>query len=1195
MFWSVFKFEVNFHRRQHMVYIVSGIFFLLTFAATTSDNVTIGGGTSNLNINAPFTIIQTLAMSSLLALFAAVAYAAGPVPRDFEYKTAELIFTTRVDKFSYMFGRFFGALLYSYVIFLAALMGVLLGEFAPWLDQERIGAFSFQPYWFGIWALGIPNIFLMSSIFFCMATLTRNIASSSVSAIALLMLSFVIGTFTEPDTVALTSKLEPFGLAALGEATRYWTVFEKNAMVVTLEGNFLINRLIWTGIGVLFLLVAYRFFPFSVEMKRSEQGFFRKLFSRKVAENRGDWTDRELPTPTMSFGFGPELQQFLSQTRLETRNIVTSIPFIALLVFGIFNVIAGSMMNLGNLFGTPVYPTTPVMLNLIDGTLALSLVTVLIYYAGELLVSEKNVRIAEVMDSMPYPNWIMIAAKLSGLLVVLVAMMLVAMLAAIGIQVFKGYYQFELGLYLVGLLVFLQFPYFLMCVIAVFLQVLTRHKYLAMLTMVLYVISMIALPQMGLEHYLYRFDSPRVAYSGFTGYHHYLEPFLWYTLYWSLFGVMLLIAVHLFWDRGMGESFSTRLAVAKQRFTRPLKLLLASFFVGFACTGGFIFYNTNVLNTYITQNDTEEMQADYEKNYKKYEQISLPEIVDVYADVDIFPEEREVEVKGRYKLVNKTDGLINEIHYSVNPVLTLEKLEVPGGSLTFSDARLGYYIYTLSKPMVPGEELDVVYETAWRTPGFLNDRPNVNLTQNGTFLNNLDIFPIVGYVGMGELLDNARRRKYDLPPVKRMDDIDDREAWSRSAYTGAARVNFETVVSTSMDQIAVSPGYLQREWIEEDRGRRYFHYKMDAPIWNFYSFLSAEYRVKRDKWNDVDIEVFHLHDVNVDTMIRSSKRSLDYFTTNFSPYQYKQYRILEFPSYRGIFAQSFPNTVPFSERIGFIADLRDKEEIDYVFYVTAHELAHQWWAHQVLGADVQGSTMIVETLAQYSALMVMEKEYGTDHMRRFLRYELDRYLGDRGGELLEELPLMLVENQPYIHYRKGSLALYALKDYIGEDAVNRALRKFIDDYAFKGPPYPTTKHLIANIRAEATPAYQNLITDLFGKIILYDLKVADSSVKELPDGQYEVTIDVTAKKFEADGEGRQTEIPLDGSFDIAVLGEKQGESKVPEVLYLQKYFINENSKQFTMVVNKQPVSVGIDPFNKLVDRNPSDNTAKVGS
>src|SRR5690606_39324266 len=144
---------------------------------------------------------------------------------------------------------------------------------------------------------------------------------------------------------------------------------------------------------------------------------------------------------------------------------------------------------------------------------------------------------------------------------------------------------------------------------------------------------------------------------------------------------------------------------------------------------------------------------------------------------------------------------------------------------------------------------------------------------------------------------------------------------------------------------------------------------------------------------------------------------LAYCSEHFSPYQFRQLRIVEFPAFAS-YAQSFANTIPFSEDIGFTykVDTANHAQIDMPFYVTAHEVAHQWWAHQVIGADVQGATMLSESLAQYSALMVMEQEYGPRQMRRFLKYELDQYLMMRASERVEELPLALNENQQYIHY-----------------------------------------------------------------------------------------------------------------------------------------------------------------------------------
>jgi hypothetical protein len=402
-------------------------------------------------------------------------------------------------------------------------------------------------------------------------------------------------------------------------------------------------------------------------------------------------------------------------------------------------------------------------------------------------------------------------------------------------------------------------------------------------------------------------------------------------------------------------------------------------------------------------------------------------------------------------------------------------------------------------------------------------------------------------------------------------------------------------VSTSPDQIALAPGYIQREWTEGDR--RYFHYRMDVPILNFYSFLSARYAIRKGSWRDpagkdVPIEIYYQpgHEYNLDAMIAGVKDSLDYFTRAFSPYQHRQVRILEFPRYQS-FAQSFPNTIPYSESIGFIAkvDPKDPKDIDYPYYVTAHEIAHQWWAHQVIGANVQGATMMSETLAQYSALMVMKKKYGDAKMKRFLKYELDGYLLGRGSERKKERPLFRNENQAYIHYRKGSIAMYALQDAIGEEAVNRALASYIRKVAYQEPPYTTSRELLAELRAVTPPEFQYFVTDLFETITLWENRAVSATSRDKGGGRYEVTLKVTAKKIRADDEGKQSETPMEDLIDIGVLGE--GDAP----LYLKKHRVKSGDSTFTLEVQGKPVKAGIDPVNKLIDRRPDDNTIAVSA
>ncbi|MGH8232628.1 MAG: M1 family metallopeptidase, partial [Rhodanobacteraceae bacterium] len=406
-------------------------------------------------------------------------------------------------------------------------------------------------------------------------------------------------------------------------------------------------------------------------------------------------------------------------------------------------------------------------------------------------------------------------------------------------------------------------------------------------------------------------------------------------------------------------------------------------------------------------------------------------------------------------------------------------------------------------------------------------------------------------------------------------------------------VHFQATLSTSADQIAIAPGYLQKEWVEN--GRRYFHYVQDTPILDFFSFQSASYQVARSKWHDVNLEVYYdrRNPWNVQHILKAMKLALGYYTKNFGPYQFRQLRILEIPNYFG-FAQSFANTVPFTEDF-VLQDLRKPSDIDYLTYVTAHETAHQWWAHQAIGGQVEGVTMLDESLAQYSALMVMKHLYGPTKMRKFLKYELDDYLSGRAGEKNREEPLALVQpTQQYIHYRKGSVIFYALQDYIGEDKVDAALRTWLDKVRFQQPPYTDTRDLIADLRAEAGPEYQNLITDFFDKITLFDDRMVSATAKKLPDGKYVVTMHVHAAKYYADGKGKETRAKVDIPIEIGVFAKaKDGEEQDEKPLYLEKYPVRDGDSTIVVTVDGKPHEAGIDPFNELVDRVSGDNRAPV--
>jgi ABC-type transport system involved in multi-copper enzyme maturation permease subunit len=1204
MLRRIAAFEFRYQFRQPLIWIAAFLYFILTFFAVTSDKVSIGGAIGAVHRNAPYVILQIMGVMSVLGTFFTTAFVSNSVHRDFEQQTDALFFSMPISKTDYLLGRFSGSLVLAWFGFLAIALGIAVGSVMPWLDPVRVGPFLLTPYVYTMLVFVLPNVFITGAIFFSIATLTRNLLYTYAGVVA-----FLTGTLTAANFIndvehrTLASIIDPYGLEAFDVVSRYWTVAERNSLVPPLQGALLLNRLLWVGLGIALLaFTLWRFQPLLGGGGKARRRMAAVAAPRPVI---AAGSAASVAPVAPAFDRATALAQFRYQARLETWGILKGIPFVVMLLFALINVVASSSI-IESLFGTPVYPVTGLFLRLVQSSFSIFALLILIFYAGELVWRERTLRMSEIIDALPMPTWTIWSAKLTALVVSVGVMLGSAMLAGLGVQLWHGYTHFEIPVFLKGLFLVQAPPYLFLAVACLFFQVICNNKFLGWLLSTFFLIQGQLLPALRLEHRLYRFAAlPDAPYSDMNGFSPFIQPLLWLSIYWGLFCVLMLAGSHLLWPRGSETRMRLRLRIAGQRWTRPVTATVAAAFLGIVGSGGWIYYNTCILNRYTTQDGEFDRQADYEKQYRKYDDLVMPRLTDATVDVDLYPERRAADFRGRFRLENRSGRPIDTLHLSLNRDVSIRKLDVPGGTLQSEDTRLGYRIFRLDPPLPAGAAMTVAFDLGIAYPGFVNSGVRGKIVQNGTFFDSSDFLPHLGYQRTLELQDPNERRKRGLPPVQRLPKLED-EAARRNSYISneADWVNYESTVSTSPDQIALAPGELIREWSEN--GRHYYHYKTDAPILDYYSWMSARYTVKRDRWNDpaggpgVDIAVYYHaeHPYNVDRMIEGMKKSLDYFTANFGPYQHKQLRIAEFPNYAR-FAQAMPNLIPFSESIGFIARLDDDPQaIDYPFYVTAHEVGHMWWAHQVIGANSQGATLMSETMAQYSALMVMEHEYGRDKMHRFLKYELDNYLRGRGGERIEEMPLYRVENQQYIHYRKGSLVMYALRDAVGEEALNAALKAYVHDVRFQQPPYTTSLEFLDYVKRSVPEDRVALLDDLFRNITLYENKATKATWAKRDDGKYLVRIQLASNKYRADGQGNETSQPLDDYIDIGVFGAK-GKDTPPEgkILALEKRHLTKGEDTIEFVVDEQPVKAGVDPFNKMIDRNPENNliAAEQGS
>lgn len=1194
---SLAGFEIRYQLRNPVFWASIAIFFLIGFGLSASSNVSLGG-TNGVHENAPYIVTLAMAVLGLFYLFVITSFVANAVVRDDTTGFGPMIRATPVGRSSFLAGRFAGGLAIAILGYLALPLGIATGTMMPWVDGETIGPGGFATYAWPFLIIAIPNIIMSSALLFSLATLTRSMLASYIGVLVLVMGYLTVATVlgNQPEYQDAMARFEPMAVGAIGEATRYWTAAEMNTRAIPLEGNLLINRVVALGLAALFLTLAW--FGFSMTERAPSRRRLKRL--ARQAERAAQTSPARVAAGTAPavrpvFGAGHVAASFAVRLKAEVLQVLKSPGLIVLLLIAL----AFTGLNLAlseTIYGTASYPLTADVITTVIGSGALFSLIIAVFYGGELVWRERDVKIGEIIDTTPVPGWVMFIPKILAIFTVLLAMSLTGMLTGIVYQLIRGGENIDVALYLSAYVFPQSVDLVLIAVLAVFLQVVSPNKYVGWGLVLVWFLSRIFLNNLGYANMLYLFGgTPSEPLSDMNGTGGFWVGGLWARAYWAAFAVLLLCFAHWAWPRGTVVAVWPRIKAAPKRITPASGGIAVAAVAAMIGTGTVIHHNIKVLNTYETSDEAEARTAEYERKYLRYENLPRPNVTDVAFDVAIFPDERRLEASGYYLLRNNTDVPIRDVHIRQGDSTTqFTRLTLSGARLASHDKRHHYRIYRFAEPLAPGAtaRLDFAAQV-WRR-GFANRGAATDLVDNGTFVNNYTFAPVIGMDRSGLLQDRTERRRKGLPAELRTPKLEDTAAQGEN-YVRADWVNSRITISTAADQVPIAPGNKIADKVEG--GRRIAVFQSPAPILNFFSVQSARYAVAERRAGDVLLSVYHdpRHAWNVPAMLKAMETSLGYFTRNFGPYQFGYARIIEFPGYSS-FAQAFAGTMPYSESIGFAADVRDADAIDYVSYVTAHEFGHQYWAHQVVGADMQGSTLLSETLAQYSALMVMKQLYGEDKIRRFLKYELDQYLAGRKSDVLDEQPLLRVENQGHIHYRKGSLAMYLLQHRLGEDAVNRALSRLIARYKFKGAPYPRSLDLIAELRKEATtPEQQALITDLFETITIYDLSAKSAKAARNADGTWTTRITVEAGKFRADGKGKETPARLAENIEIGLFTARPGQGAFgrSNVLMMERRPLRDGNQVITVVSKDKPAFAGVDPYNTYIDRNSDDNVVAV--
>ena len=1180
MILSLLKFENTYQRKLWALPVATILFFLTGFQ--------IGGqgfAPDMVNFNAPYQISYYISVFTLGSVFAIMFFAINGILRDSTYRMQEIMFSTGIQKHQFFFSRFGGVFFFSLLSVSMLLPGMMAGTLIVDMDPERLAPFSILPYFWNWLVFVLPNVFICTSFIFSVGLLTKNRMSIYATAVMIYVFYFICSFYfdspilagsspTHTDNMMLAALADPFGISAFMEQSQYLTPLQKNEVLVSLSGNFLLNRLLWISISVTILGVAYRLFSFRTLQRKNQKSAFRNNFLNEAKTTNTGY----LPLiPTVNSG-KVFYQSFLSQSKIGIKQLFKSLPFQVMIVLMVVIMSSEFYSTLveGGSYSESLYPVTALLAELNTTAVFIFGVLLIIFFSGEWGWKERTENMHLILDATPASNASFFWSKISVLMCIPLLFITLEILIGISFQLMMDYSEIDINRYL-SLYYYQGTPLIFYLLVALFIQGLSSGKYIGMgLTGLLVAVFGTSLAgNLGIEHPLLRIGAlPPVSFSDMSGVSNSASGFQLLSVHWLLFGLILsLIGQHV-WRRGITEGFLFHIKRVFKGWTPYHLTAVIIMGLAFLSTSGMIFYKTNIETEYLTTVESLNRWAEYEKKYKHYDEEEWLYPVAISIDLALYPQERRYYVDATYILENKSDS-------SINRALIIEKktiinIQLEQARMVGVDSTFGIYVFQFNSPVLPGDSIELTFSAVSEAHGLYSGN---DIVENGSYVHLRDFSPYLGYTESLEIQDNNERRKRGLP--KRITEQPS-EADFELMESGFGRVDFETTLSVPDSQIGISVGNLHKTWIEKDRN--YYRYKTPYPVAPIITYHSANYKTAKESYNGISLEHYYHpgHDFNNLTVMNSMKQTLDYMQNEFGPYPFDHLRIAELPSFWGFGGFAAAGTISMVEDNFYLVDEREPEAFNLVAKRTIHEVAHQWWGHQLSTQSVSGGQIFVEGFAKYSEAVVMEKYYGIPTLFQLGKSANHTYFTGRSYASTLEQPLYLEQGEHYMLYGKSYIVMMALKELIGEAAINKVLKTLVEQHKDEVDATVTTLEFLNELYSVTPQEYHHLINDWFKKIITYELSVEDAIYTELSSGDYEVTITVKASKFRSE-DGIKSPVKMNEPVTIGIFTTHPSEAHKEQILLLESENIISGEQQITFRVNSLPRYVSIDPYNTRPD------------
>ncbi|TQE98953.1 MAG: hypothetical protein FKY71_11125 [Spiribacter salinus] len=1196
MIRAVAGLELRHALRQPVFWLISLAYFGFALAYISTEIV---GGTlasAAVDVNSSWAITRMVTHLSYLGLVGTAAFVGHSVIRDFRGGMAELLFTTRMTRRDYVLGRFLGGTLAAAIAFSAVFAGLALGHLVPWADPQRLGHFQMTGFMAAYAVFAVTNAVIGACILFSLALVTRDPLKTWTGAVAVLVAFFISRAFagafyTTEQGQALAALVEPFGAYAATAVALDWTPHDRNELVLGHQALILWNRALWMALGAGAVALAY--------------AVFRRQPIQTVAGSRGRRSrkrrQRRVPRSGSTSGFQPmsAFAQWWALTLFELRRILHGAPFRVMLGLSLVALWIW-VSQYGRAYGTGFHPYTADMAQHIHTVFRVPLIAIMTFYAAELTWGAHLNRFAPIIDATPVRNSRLLLSRFVALVGAVLAVLAAGVLVTLAHQLSRGFTAIEPGIYLVHVLLY-SLPYFaVMAAFALLLQVLAGNRYAGMLAMAVLFLGTEVAGTLGIDSNLL-IPGARLSlhYTPLAGFGHYLEPVAWFHAYWLALAGLAVIVATAFFPRGeRGGPWRARPRLAMSLAQWRVSVVLLGAVLGM---GGWIFWNTQVLDPIPSESESNRRAASYEREYGAWRDARRPRVSAATGELELHPQTRHFRFSGRLTLVNPWDQPLESVLLTAPEGASFTEAGFAGVEEPHGRHDPGTGTIEFNTRIEPGQSRTLkVSLRSLPIEGFRNRPERTPVTHNGSLLFHDRFLPTPGYDAGREVSDAGEREDLGLPErtSNRREHGDPRGRREPLGAPHGGWLDLSLTVGAPENQTVVAPGRLIERVSAGDRAR--YRFRTDTPIPPSFAVAAGSYhrteRVVAGRKGPVRLSVHAMpgHGRNVEALLDTMARTLAALERRLGHYPYRRMRLVEVdlgePNCR-----IRADTVYCDRSLGFINDPRldePRRPSNSLVKIPAAMLTNLYLRSVLLPANQPGASSLTDGPGFYLSQLVWAAEAEQNVETAAVR-DLHWHYFTQRSQATEEGTIVAHPEQTWIGAHKHAAVLYGLERYIGRDTVVDALAGLIDRYRLAEPPLPHTRDLVDALKDRTSKRWQPLVSDLFERRTLYDLSLTSARATRARAGGYRIEVLAEADKRFLDAMGDSQSAELSIPLELVVFG-SPNEKSADAVLWSGMVPAEDlNSGRVRITVEELPETVSIDPYRRLLDPDRTDNRIEI--